>query len=49
MEKGALVRDCREIGRTKVTCKVGIVDSSVRVECGIHRENGEKGRGIKGR
>jgi hypothetical protein len=47
--EGAIVRDCRRIGRMWVTCKVGIIDYSVSGEYGGGRGSGQKGRVRRGR
>jgi hypothetical protein len=41
---GAIVRDCRGIGRMGIMCKVGIVDYSVSGECGGGRSSEGRGR-----
>jgi hypothetical protein len=40
--EGAVVEDCRGIGRMGVMCKVGITDYSVSAEFGRGRDSGGK-------
>jgi hypothetical protein len=47
--KGAIVRDCREVGRMVVMCKVGTIDYSVSGECGGGRDSRGKVKGQRGR
>jgi hypothetical protein len=42
--EGAIVRDCRGIGKMGVTCNVGTIEHAVSGEFGGGGNSGEKGR-----